>query len=448
MSAGMDFDVQGGAGGTDAQFQDLSTLGDASEDLAATLAGISAACHAMLVDPDVLASVVLDPGGFADFEGKLLGALDGSHGLTGLSVTLGTRALALQTVALGYQAADAAQAELMDALHWSAGYLAGTFWPVTLLAAAGLGFAHRDDWQEWLTEHPGMVDWAAGGAPGLAASFGLPVGGLQTAAGLMGSLYADGEGVVTAETTSTDEVMLRPPTGFGDLMDALSFRDDAPTDDRDQIDVRVVTQPDGSRAYIVDIPGTSDWNVMPDPVQENPETSDLGTNLRVLAGQSTAREQAISDALHLAGADSQAPVMLVGHSQGGMVAAQAAADSGTSAFDYNVTHVLTAGSPIARADIPDDVQVLALENEGDVVPHLDAADNPDSANITTVTFDAQHHDVGMNHDPGRSYVPAAEALDGSTDPSVQAYRDSAGAFLTAPGETPTLEAHVFDLERR
>ncbi|MGX7671170.1 hypothetical protein [Plantactinospora sp. DSM 117369] len=32
--------------------------------------------------------------------------------------------------------------------------------------------------------------------------------------------------------------------------------------------------------------------------------------------------------------------MLVGHSQGGMVAAQAAHDSGTSGFPYNVTHVI------------------------------------------------------------------------------------------------------------
>lgn len=49
--------------------------------------------------------------------------------------------------------------------------------------------------------------------------------------------------------------------------------------------------------------------------------------------------------------------------------------SGGQAF--NITHVVTAGSPIGRTDIPADVQVLSLENQRDIVPHLDAAPNPD-----------------------------------------------------------------------
>ena len=96
-------------------------------------------------------------------------------------------------------------------------------------------------------------------------------------------------------------------------------------------------------------------------------------------------QRGIAEALALAGASAGDPVMLVGHSQGGMVAAQAAADSASGAFAYNVIHVLTAGSPIGLADVPDDVQVLALENNNDVVPHLDSTDNPRSPNVTSVT---------------------------------------------------------------
>ncbi|MFY1689114.1 hypothetical protein [Plantactinospora sp. WMMB782] len=49
----------------------------------------------------------------------------------------------------------------------------------------------------------------------------------------------------------------------------------------------------------------------------------------------------------------------------------------------------------------------------------------------------------MNHGTGSAYLPAAEALDRSTDPSVQAYRDSAGAFLN--GES--VESKVYDMHR-
>jgi pimeloyl-ACP methyl ester carboxylesterase len=142
------------------------------------------------------------------------------------------------------------------------------------------------------------------------------------------------------------------------------------------------------------------------------------------------------------------PVMLVGHSQGGMVAAQAAADTGNGNFGYNVTHVVTAGSPIARADVPSHVQVLAIENSRDLVPHLDARDNPDRPNWTTVTFDAQKGSVGANHGTGSAYLPAATALDQSTDPSVTAFRNSAGAFLSAGAGTSTsMQANVYQLTR-
>ena len=121
--------------------------------------------------------------------------------------------------------------------------------------------------------------------------------------------------------------------------------------------------------------------------------------------------------------------MLVGHSQGGMLAAQARRRFPQPAFNYNVTHVVTAGSPIGRVDIPDHIQVPALENKHDIVPHLDARDNPASANRTTVTFDHQYGTIGKNHDTEKSYLPAAQALDSSTDPSVVAFRKSADRFL-------------------
>jgi hypothetical protein len=73
--------VSGGAGGTYARYEDLYTLARDSDDLAGALALTTAQCHAMLADPNVLASAVLDPVGAARFEQTLLSALDGRHGL-------------------------------------------------------------------------------------------------------------------------------------------------------------------------------------------------------------------------------------------------------------------------------------------------------------------------------------------------------------------------------
>ena len=66
--------VSGGAGGIEAELADLVTLARSSADLAEKLAGTSATCHGMLVDPDVLASALLDPVGTARFEAALLEA--------------------------------------------------------------------------------------------------------------------------------------------------------------------------------------------------------------------------------------------------------------------------------------------------------------------------------------------------------------------------------------
>ncbi|WP_051515479.1 esterase/lipase family protein [Candidatus Blastococcus massiliensis] len=458
--------VSGGAGGIEAELADLRTLARSSADLAELLASTGVSCHGVLVDPDVLASALLDPVGTARFQAALLEALDGPRGLTVLALTFTARAVTLEAAAAAYEAADAALAELADGLHWAAGYLAPVTVPALLLGLLGAA-AHDpvgatlevatflDDPERWLTEHPGLVDAAANAAPGLAGLVGTLVPGLpwlggsdvRAAAARLGRLWPDGSPVVTTLPDDTDLDVVAPPRGIADLMRGLDARNGkGATAGEDQIGVRVLTRADGTRAYIVDIPGTQDWTMPGGGV--NPATNDLGTNVRVLGGDVTTRQAAIAEALRRAGASSTDPVMLVGHSQGGMVAAQAAHDAGTADFDFNVTNVVTAGSPVARAGIPDSVQVLALENATDVVPHLDGRDNDDDANVTTVTFDLQNGDVGRNHSIRDAYRIGAQAVDQSEDPSIAAYRASADAFLVRPGEEVTVVAHVYAIGRK
>jgi hypothetical protein len=448
--------VSGGAGGVGARYEDIAALGRHSDDIALSLASISTECHAVLVDPDVLASAVLNPKGVATFEKTLLGALDGRDGLTVLSVGFGQRAIALRTVAASYQAVDAAQARTIDSIRWASGYLLPYAAPVLAgavvanpLLDASLGFGLYDQLsapERLLTDHPGIVDNLVGAGPGLISTlpFAPLVSDVPGAARLIGMLYPDGTPQISGPGTDDSKFMTKPPQGFDDLLKGLNWRNAQAHLGHDEIDVRMVTHADGSKAYIVDIPGTKDWNL---PFQSGDSPNDLGTNVHVMGGDVTSRERAIAKALDDAGASPTDPVMLIGHSQGGIVAAQAAHDSANDNFNFNVTHVLTAASPIARIDVPDHVQVLSLENSHDIVPHLDAADNPDRPNHTTVTFDTQYGNMGQNHGMGDSYVPAGAALDRSTDPSVSAYRDSARAFLTNGNDT-AVRAWTYELTRQ
>lgn len=458
--------VRGGAGGVEAELEDLAVLARSSAGLAEELAWTSATCHLLLFDPDLLASAVLDPAGVARFEAVLLEALDGPRGLTVLAGTFTGRAVVVRSVKASYEAADAALAELVDDLRWASGFL----WPATVggLVIAGAGRALTDpvgtgvdvavlvdDPERWLTEHPGVVDDVAGGLPGVGSLLGglvpgtgrwLGGGDVRSAARRLGRLWPDGTPVVRTLPDDRRPEVAAPPRGIADLLVAVEARAARAGAERDQIAVRVITHADGTQAYIVDIPGTQDWSLPSGSV--NGQTNDLGTNVRVLGGDVTARQEAIAEALRRAGAGPADPVLLVGHSQGGMVAAQAAHDSGGPAFDFDVRGVVTAGSPVARAGIPASVQVLALENRHDIVPHLDSRANDDDANVTTVTFGAQQGSIGDNHALGTAYLPAARAVDRSDDPSIAAFRASADPFLVGPGDDATVVAHVYEIGRR
>jgi pimeloyl-ACP methyl ester carboxylesterase len=135
----------------------------------------------------------------------------------------------------------------------------------------------------------------------------------------------------------------------------------------------------------------------------------------VLSGADTTYADGIRRAMTEAGIGPHDPVLLVGHSLGGMEAASLLAHGS----GFHVTHVVTAGSPIAGIHgYPSGSHVLSLENRGDLVPLLDGHDNADSVPQVTVQFDDHEVSVVGNHDLSH-YVRGAAAVDASTDPSVR-----------------------------
>lgn len=140
--------------------------------------------------------------------------------------------------------------------------------------------------------------------------------------------------------------------------------------------IRIERYANSAIAYI---PGTSSasfgWT-------NNP--MDMKTNLQQLSGRRSNVEMGLGQALAAAGVKPTDSVMLVGHSQGGLVAISAAEHSKTGNFPFSISKVITFGSPVG-ANIAEKLpSVLSVENKFDFVPKLDGKSNPNAPNWLTL----------------------------------------------------------------
>ena len=205
------------------------------------------------------------------------------------------------------------------------------------------------------------------------------------------------------------------------------------------VGVERVERPDGSRAWVVAIPGTQDatgpgWGANP---------LDMGTNVRLMAGARDDGTELVVRALAQAGVRPGEPVLLAGHSQGGMVA-MALAGSAAFTARYSVAAVLTAGSPVAAQVVPSSIPVLHLEHRQDLVPALDGAPSVEGVNRTTAVRDLQASsdpvDRVAGHDPGSAhridtYARTADAVSAAGAPSVHAWEAAAESVLGGADST-------------
>lgn len=166
---------------------------------------------------------------------------------------------------------------------------------------------------------------------------------------------------------STFRPVLTQPRDLGDLMQGTTDAYQVGAAPGSQGDIRItrVANADGVDGYVVSIPGTEDWNP-----SATGYVRDLTGNLHLVGGNPTAAAETVRQAMAAAGIPPGAPVMLVGHSQGGIIAGTLTSDP---AFlrDYNVTHVMTYGAPIDHLRIDPSVDVLQVQHRLDVVPRLD-----------------------------------------------------------------------------
>ena len=216
------------------------------------------------------------------------------------------------------------------------------------------------------------------------------------------------------------------------------------------IEEHVTVGDDGvtTRSWTVDIRGTQSFAIG----QSGPQ--DMTTNLQGVAGMASDQLNAIMEAMDAAGISPEDAVEFAGHSQGGIMAAQLAADPAVRAR-YNVVSVVTAGSPTATV-APSDVPVLSYENSGDIVPGLDGnATRGD--NVTTVRFHdyeatahpedpvPSSHSAPLYVDEIRSTLDAARA---SSDPGLSALAAAEARRTQALGLTPGTQTTIHHYQTR
>ncbi|MBZ5734973.1 GPI inositol-deacylase [Nocardioides sp. TRM66260-LWL] len=416
-----DISVAGGAGGVEARYDDMLAVQARLDLTGDVLRDAGARARSVSVDGAVLEAVVLCPGEVAAVEDAAAraGWLPGSA--TWLGVELEVVSAVLTDAVELYRGADALLADLQDDLLAVGGIVLGP----TLLAgglAAGLvtfgspagpallltAYLERDRLldgaMDTLYESPWLLEGLTRAAPGLVqgtalgvlgpwalllsgghwptTDYGESVRGLQALAGLTGQLQDVGAPVIGWPHSV-------PPASLpeGRYVDSLLAAEWNTYGDP-QIRVNQVVTEEHGQAYVVTIPGTEDWGLT-----HQGNYFDFTSNVQLMGRRDAQVQAAVEEAMRRAGIKPGDPVMLVGHSQGGIIAASIAADR-----DFDVRAVVTAGSPIARIPIPDDVQVLSFENRQDAVPKLDGRDNPASANWTTVTGDVEGT-AAMRRDP-------------------------------------------------
>ena len=477
--------VTGGVDGLAATYAAVRVLADRYDVAGDRMREWAALGGRIATDADLVESAPLSPLTFAEAEDRVLSATVGTHGTLTTSLLYETDALVVRATVEAFEDCDRLVASSFEALDYAAGRALGTaavaaapyvlalgvvavptartVWPhlptrmrARLSDEAGDGAVAAERWAD---DHPEevqhLVDGSSGMLDGLLA--GLPVGvpalvGLATFHPRVGDAAADLAGLYGPEgpprVTRRRDLSVRlgrvAPADLPGLMRHLRETDALSPHERplDQgtIEVQTLTAADGSVRHVVYLPGSDDLATT--PFSQDADVRDLATDLRLVAGDGTTYAQGIERAMTEAGIRPDDPVLLVGHSQGGMEAA-AMLSRGSP---FHITHVVTAGAPTAQVHgFPAGSHVLSLENRGDVVPLLDGHDNPDSREQVTVQFDDHETSIAADHEL-RHYVHGAAAAEAATDPSVReqlASLRSAG-FL---GSTATATTQILQITR-
>ncbi|MDJ0377390.1 hypothetical protein [Cryobacterium sp. PH31-L1] len=270
------------------------------------------------------------------------------------------------------------------------------------------------------------VAWGLAGTPrSVGRAFGDEGLGVidtsRTAFGVLAVARKDGllrESPVSVAAVG-DSTQPMPPTGVGDLASRI------PKAVAGKPQVRIENYGDTEHpSWAVYISGTVEWDAIAktDPL-------DLTSNITAMAGQAAGSFETVISAMKAAGIAPSDPVVLAGHSQGGLIATQVAAYSW-----FNVQAVATFGAPESKVPVPDGVATLTVEHTDDIVPAMGGDSLTDSADRVTVRREA----FASEPLPAGAALPAhnldtyretALLIDASPEENLQGFRDTVTGIL-------------------
>lgn len=436
--------VSGGSHGVEAGYEQMLALAERYESQAADFVEMAGLGAKVMANGDLLESSILSPGSFADAEVQVLDATTGADGLTVRAIGIEADALGVRAVVAAFKASDSLSRHAIEMLDNALGRMllpAALASLPALLLASGAGYAYystlspaeqaalkeqlAEDLGQLLHDHPELAQHLINGGGGLIQSLLPGIGLLDPTDGPIDQATTnDAARLLSLLLGNSTDYHVNPidvtgggaiDTVPGSLKDLMSQLD--ATNKIDQADPglhgSIQIQQVGDK-YIVYIPGTDDMSPIP---QDGEHARDMETNYQLIGGLDSAYGNGIKQAMLDAGLEGK-DVMLVGHSQGGMVSTSLAADPDFTSH-FNVEHVVTAGSPTAQVPhLPDGTHAIHFENRGDAVPLLDGEDNPDDPNRTTIKFDEGSSDIGDNHGL-EHYTNGAAAADASSNGSIR-----------------------------
>jgi len=417
-------------------YEELARMSAVWGEAAASMARTGFHVAALACSSDLLASAMFDPMGAARAEAGILSAAVGPRGLAALSAGLEVDSVLLKAVIAKEQYVDDLPLHQVAALgRWLVALpLELTLDPrralrdgtrdSAALANAITGYAapHTQLLLELFA--PSLrfrLDVAQHRPMSVDPVFGLPLaplipGGQRTGGSVSISRYAPSWG-------------RQPPPSIGSMLDRVGDLEDQPTA---SIAVQRVTSTGGVVRYVVVLSGMRSMTSTSDPEDLLGSGAAL---VRTTTNYTTCVREAIDTALVPHGAE----VLLVGHSEGGIVAMDLAGDPAFNGARVRVKQVVAAGAPISSMPVADGsgTRVLSIENVNDIVTHLDAADPPasqQSVERLTYRFADDEHNIVASHDVSL-YARRAVVLTDSPNPLIADVQAALRPFMGGSATT-------------
>jgi hypothetical protein len=423
-------------------YEELARMSSVWREAATSMARIGCQVAALAGSPDLLANAMFDPLGATRAEAGILRAAIGSRGLTALAAELEVDSVLLKAVIAKEQYVDDLPVHQVAALQR---------WLVTLPIELAVDptRALRDGTRDSAALANAMTGYAAPHTQALLALFAPslrfrldiaarrplsvdPILGVPLAPLVPGSERTGGSVSISRYDPTWGG---RAATSLGSMLERVGDLEDQPAA---SIAVQRVAGADGVARYVVVLSGMRRMTNTSDPE----DLLGAGAALvRTTTNYTTCVREAIDAALVPRGAQ----VLLVGHSEGGIVAMDLAGDPAFNGGRVQVVQVVAAGAPISSKPVAagSGTRVLSIENVNDIVTHLDAADPPathQSVDRLTYRFTDDEHDIVGSHSV-LLYARHAAGLADSPNPLMIGVQAGLRPFMGGSATTTVFTMH-------